>query len=116
MLEMHGCVKIRPLHTVFSLHNKLGGAVHATLRVCQYLADAGQPAEVAATTGPGDGLDYLPQACPAVPTHLFDRSFPVKQWNSAKFQRWVLGALVQFDLVEIHSIFGGITWHAARSC
>ena len=107
---------LRTLHTVFSLHNKLGGAVHATVGICQYLAQAGQPAAVAATIGPGDELDYLQQTYPAVRTHTFERSFPVRRWNSAAFRRWVPGALANYDLVEIHSIFAGITWHAARAC
>lgn len=107
---------VRTLHTIFSLHNKLGGAVHAALGVCQHLAEAGQPVEIAATIGPGDDLEYLGHAYPDVRTRTFERSFPKRQWNSAEFGRWASGALGNYDLVEIHTIFAGITWSAARAC
>jgi glycosyltransferase involved in cell wall biosynthesis len=107
---------VHSLHTIFGFHNPLGGAVHAALGVCQHLAEAGHPVDIAGTHAAGDDVAYLSQAYPAVRPHFFSRSFPARNWNSAAFKEWLPGAIARYDWVEIHTIFAGITWHAARAC
>ena len=107
---------IRTLHVVHRLDTRLGGAVHATLGVCKYLARAGQPVEVAGSIGPGDELGYLDSDYPEFRTHRFQRSFPARYANSSDFCHWLPGALKNYDLVELHTIFSALIFRAGRIC
>lgn len=107
---------IRTLHIVHRLDTRLGGAVHATLGVCKFLARAGQPVEVAGTIGPRDELSYLDTDYSEFRTHRFERSFPKRYANSDEFCKWFPGVLPNYDLVELHTIFSAIIFRAAQIC
>lgn len=107
---------IRTLHIIDRLDKKLGGSVQATLGVCKYLAQAGQPVEAAGSIGPGDQLDHLERDFPEFCINQFPRSFPKRYANSAEFARWLPTVLARYDLVEIHAIFSAFTLRAAAIC
>ena len=106
----------KTLHVVHSLHNPLGGSIHAALGVCRYLVRAGHVADVAATLVPGDDIAYLSEVYPEVRVRTFPRSFPKRYSNSSAFLRWLSGNLQEYDLVEMHSVFTAIALAAARLC
>ncbi len=107
---------MRILHTIHSLDNKLGGAVHAGLNVCKHLVAAGQPAEVFATRGPQDELIYLKGAYQKVPCHFVRRKAPTRWYNGDDLPGWLRAQLPRFDLVELHAVFSFVTIRTAQAC
>ncbi len=107
---------IKTLHIVYRLDTRLGGAVHATLGVCKYLATAGEAVEVAGSFEPDDHLDYLESEYPEFRTHRFLRSFPKRYANSADFAKWFPTVLSNFDLIELHTVFSAFIWRASQIC
>ena len=107
---------VRTLHVVFSVDNRVGGALHAALGVCKFLTLAGHRAEVAAVAGDGDEIDYLSVAYPEIRVHLFAKSFPARYFNSNAFADWFRAHHADYDLVEIHSLFTCLAWRAVRVC
>lgn len=107
---------LKTLHVVHSLHNPLGGSIHAALGVCRYLSRAGHVADVAATLEPGDDVAYLSEGYPEVRVRTFPRSFPKRYSSSGAFLEWLSGSFREYDIVELHSVFTGIALGAARLC
>lgn len=107
---------IRTLHIAHSLDRQAGGALDAPLQICRYLERSGTSAAIAACSGPDDDLGYFRDAYPQVKVHAFERSFPARYSNSRAFATWLRRNLPSYDLVEIHSVFYGLAWHAAREC
>ena len=106
----------KSLHVVHSLHNPLGGSIHAALGVCRYLTRAGHVADVAATLEPGDDTSYLAEVYPEVRVRTFPRSFPRRYSNSGALLEWLSAHLHDYDIVELHSVFTGVALRSARQC
>jgi glycosyltransferase involved in cell wall biosynthesis len=107
---------LRSLHTIHSLDNRLGGAVHAGLNVCKHLVHAGEPVEVFATQGPQDDLGYLQTVYRDVPCHLVPRRAPARWYNGEDLSGWFAAHLPRFDVVELHAVFSFVTIRAAQAC
>lgn len=104
------------LHGLFSYDNKLGGAVHAALNVCKYLAQGGYATEAVGSYAAGDDIDYLSQAYPEFVCHRVPRSSPARYFNSAALDPWLRDRVGQFDVVDLHGVFVLTTHRAAKVC
>ena len=107
---------IASLHCLFSYDNRLGGAVHAALNVCRYLAADGQVVESVASFAPGDDVAYLDEVHAGFPRHRVPRSAPHRYFNAAALDPWLEQNLVRFDLADLHGVFVLTTARAARVC
>jgi glycosyltransferase involved in cell wall biosynthesis len=104
------------LHCLFSYDNRLGGAVHAALNVCKFLAQAGWPVEAVASHAATDDLAYLKEGYPEFPAHRLPRSFPQRYFNAATLDRWLERNLSRFDVADLHGVFVQTTLRSARVC
>jgi len=107
---------IRTLHIAPGLDRHAGGALDAPLEICRYLERSGTSAAIAACYGEDDDLGYFRDSYAEVKIHPFERSFPARYSNSREFNGWLRRNLSSYDIVEIHSVFYGLAWHAAREC
>lgn len=107
---------IASLHCLFSYDNKLGGAVHAALNICRYLAAQGQPVESVASHVPEDEVEYMDRAYADFPKHRVARSSPCRYYNSAELEPWLGRNLGRFDVVDLHGVWVLTTARAARAC
>jgi glycosyltransferase involved in cell wall biosynthesis len=107
---------ISSLHVVSGFDNALGGSVHAALNVCKYLQAAGQHVELIGTHEQGDDIAYLENTFQGLECHRMQKSFPRRYRNSRQLDAWLHANLHRFDLVELHSVWLGTTWVAARAC
>ena len=107
---------ISSLHCLFSYDNKLGGAVHAALNVCKYLARGGQSVEAVAPYDKRDEVQYLADNYPEVTCRKVARSFPQRFSNSRELEAWLRSNLHRFNVVEIHGVWVFAAWHVARVC
>lgn len=104
------------LHGLFSYDNRLGGAVHAALNVCKFLAQAGWPVETVASYAPSDDVAYLTDGYPEFAKHRVPRSFPRRYFNAVALDAWLESNLRRFDVADLHGIFVQTTHRAARIC
>ena len=107
---------MRTLHTIQSLNNRLGGATHAGLNICRYLAEAGQTVEVISTQGAEDDLEYLDEVFPNVNKTLLPRTLPARWFNGRGLQRWLRIHTPRFDMVALHAVFSFVTLRASQEC
>ncbi len=108
--------KFSSLHTLHSLDNRLGGAVHAGLNVCKHLVESGQAVLVVATRGPQDDLEYLRSSYHAVPCQFMRRRAPARWYNGENLLGRLTSEIPRFDLVELHAVFSFVTIRAAQAC
>lgn len=104
---------LRILHTLHSLDNRLGGAVHACLNVCQGLQEAGGAVEVVATQAPADDLAYLKTTYGQVPWSTIPRCFPRRWYNGVGLSATLETLVARSDVVDIHAVFSLVTLKAA---
>ena len=106
---------VRALHTIHSLDNRLGGAVHAGLNVCRSLVEAGCAVQVLATHGRSDELGYLADTYSAVRWSTVPRCFPARWYNGRKMKARLKELVGRHDLVELHAVFSFVTIRAAAA-
>lgn len=104
------------LHCLFSYDNRLGGAVHAALNVCKYLAQGGWPVEAVASHAPGDEVAYLTENYPEFEAHRVPRGLPQRYFNAPALDGWLEGNLPRFEVADLHGVFVLTTARAARIC
>lgn len=107
---------LRTLHIIDRFDRRLGGSMQATIEVARFLAKQGESAEVAGTVSVNDDLSHLDSLGEVLKIHRFDQSFPKRYAQSKAFNRWLVDAIGDYDLVEIHAIFSGVSMAAARIC
>lgn len=107
---------ISSLHVVSGFDNALGGSVHAALNVCKYLQASGQHVELVGTYEQSDDIAYLGTTFDGLTCHRMEKSFPRRYRNSLQLKSWLSENVHRFDLVELHSVWLGTTWVAARVC
>jgi glycosyltransferase involved in cell wall biosynthesis len=107
---------IASIHCLIGFDNDLGGAVHAALNVCKYLAQAGQEVEAVAPSSASDSVAYLSESYSEVRCNRVAFSFPKRFSNSNELAAWLESNLQRFDIVELHSVWLLSTLRAACIC
>lgn len=109
-------VEIASLHYLFSFDNRLGGAIHAALNVCKYLAISGAPTEALAPYFAGEDHSQLKDLYSDFRCHRVAGCPPKQLWNSREVTGWIAQNSHRFSIVELHGIWSLATTKVARAC
>lgn len=104
------------LHFLLSYDDKLGGAIHAALNTCKFLAQFGETVEALAPVYPNDDLSQLAGLYSGFTTNRLRGSAAKGCWNARDVEGWLRENHHRFDIVEVHCVWSLAAVKVMRTC